>query len=370
MLRTSLPVGRYFGVDLRVHISLPLLLAIAVTYSMVFDGDAIRGVGLWSAMCLAVAVREGARCIAAAYVGMRLRALFLLPIGGVMALAAGRGGQPPAATRLVTLAGPVANFVFALGVGTACYALDPRLSLIAQPWIGTTHILRSVVWMQIALGAASLLPVSTLSVKQMLTRPATDATPDKKERKAVWTFSFGTGLALAMILSGFLMLNLWLILFGIFLLLNAQFSGKPAASSPEAESILVRDVMLTEYTLLSTTDTLRDALDRTVHSLQDVFPVVRGDRLVGSIARQTIADQLLAEGDGYLQGLMTRSLQVAAPEERLMDALRRSATLGASEFIPVVEDEAMLGILTPQSLARAVQQIQLTRVRPSAQEQA
>ena len=57
----------------------------------------------------------------------------------------------------------------------------------------------------------------------------------------------------------------------------------------------MHEVMLTEYTLLSSSDTLQGALDRTVHSLQDVFPVVRGDRLVGSIARQTISERLQTE---------------------------------------------------------------------------
>jgi CBS domain-containing protein len=89
--------------------------------------------------------------------------------------------------------------------------------------------------------------------------------------------------------------------------------------------------------------------------------VVRGDRLVGSVSRQTIVDRLQMEGDGYLQGVMTRSLRLAEPGEKLVDALRRAASMGASEFIPVVEGAAMLGILTPQSLSRAVQQVKLAR---------
>ncbi len=68
-----------------------------------------------------------------------------------------------------------------------------------------------------------------------------------------------------------------------------------------------------------------------------------------------------SEGDSYLQGIMTRSLQLASPSDKLVEALRRAALLGASEFIPVVEDGAMIGILTPQSLSRAVQQIKLMR---------
>jgi CBS domain-containing protein len=157
----------------------------------------------------------------------------------------------------------------------------------------------------------------------------------------------------------------WMIILGAFMMLGAQLSSAHTVSTTDAETILVREVMLTEYTLLSSSDTLQGALDRSVHSGQDVFPVVRGDRLVGSIARQTIADRLVSEGDSYLQGAMTRSLQLASPTDKLVEALRRAALLGASEFIPVVEgdgaDFKMVGILTPQSLSRAVQQIKLMR---------
>jgi CBS domain-containing protein len=368
MLRSSLPVGRYLGVEVRVHLLFPLLLLFAVFYSIVFNGTAVRGIGLWAALCLAVLVREAARTIAAAYAGFRVRALFLLPVGGVMAFSprAGVKGDTALDTRLVSMAGPFANFTAGLLLLGVSYALDPHVSLLAQPWIGTTHILRSIVWIQILLGAMSLLPASAMPARRLLRLRGTQTPTSSMEgvAKRSSAFSFGTGLALAMILAGVVLMNLWLILGGGFMLLSARLSSQATVASPEAEAILVRDVMLTEYTLLSTTDTLRDALQRTTHSLQDVFPVVRGDRLVGSIARQTLADRLLAEGDIYLQGIMTRSLQTAGPSERLVDALKRSASMGAGEFIPVVEDGAMLGILTPQSLGRAVQQLQLTRPEP------
>ena len=373
MLRSSLPIGRYLGVDVRVHMLFPLLLAFAVCYSVIVTGSPTRGVGLWAALCLAVLVREVVRTIAAAYAGFRVRALFLLPVGGVMAFSprAGAKGNAALDTRLVSTAGPFANFAAGLLLMGVSYALDPHVSLLAQPWIGTSHILRSTVWMQILLGAMSLLPTSAMPASRLLrlrasSKPASTVETGAKPSNI---FTFGTGLGLAMILAGVLLRNLAFIIGGGFMLLSARLSSRSTVASPEAEAILVRDVMLTEYTLLSTTDTLRDALERTTHSLQDVFPVVRGDRLVGSIARQTLSDRLLAEGDIYLQGIMTRSLQTAGPSEKLVDALRRSASMGASEFIPVVEDGAMLGILTPQSLGRAVQQIQLTRPEPERQKE-
>jgi CBS domain-containing protein len=365
MLRSSIAIGRFMNVDLRVHISFVLLLVISVVFSVVENGGATRGVALWLGMCSAVLVREVARSIAATYVGLRLRALFLLPIGGLMAFSTSTqdANTPEASTRLLMLTGPIANFGVGLLLLGTSYALEPRVSLLAQPWISTSHILRSLVWMQIILGMVSLLPMPVVPAAAR-PEPTAEGKPAKSGVASMLhfpSFGLGTGLALAMIVAGFILMSLWLVILGGFMMLGAQLSSAHTVSTTDAETILVREVMLTEYTLLSSSDTLQGALDRSVHSGQDVFPVVRGDRLVGSIARQTIADRLISDGDSYLQGIMTRSLQLASPTDKLVEALRRAALLGASEFIPVVEEGSMIGILTPQSLSRAVQQIKLMR---------
>lgn len=375
MLRYSISIGRFMGVDLRVHLSIPLLLLVAMGFSLFATGHAMRGVALWLVLCLAILVREVARAIAAAYAGLTLHAVFLLPVGGLMALGtpAHGNGASAANSRLLLFAGPAANFAVGLLLMGASYGLEPQVSLLAQPWISTGHILRSMVWMQLILGAVNLLPTPTgsRSVKQEEAEGATPAKANaaKPGMLHLPNFSLGTALALAVIVAGFLVPNIWFVMLGGFILLGAQLSASThSISSGDADAILVREVMLTEYTLLSSSDTLQGALDRTVHSLQDVFPIVRGDRLVGSIARQSMAERLVTDGDSYLQGIMTRSLQLASPGDKLVEALRRAATLGASEFIPVVENDAMIGILTPQSLARAVQQVKMTRPAPKARE--
>jgi CBS domain-containing protein len=371
MLRSSLPLGRFFNIDVRVHITLPLLLLVAVIFSITSNGSPSRGVALWGALCFAVLVREVARTIAAAYAGLRLRALFLLPVGGIMAFAPQDGltldtnSQPN--TRWITASGPMANFAAGLLLLGLCYAIDPQVSLLQQPWIGVGHVLRSVIWSQLILGAISLLPTPTLPSRQLL-RQRTGQPLSKNSGLALPGTAFGltTVLALAMIVAGFLMpTQYWLIVAGAFLMLGGQLSSARALTSTDAEAILVRDIMLTEYTLLSSSDTLQHALACTIHSLQDVFPVVRGDRLVGSISRQTLADHLLTDGNGYLQGHMVRTLPLTRPTEKLVDALRRASDLNANDFIPVIEDDTMIGILTPQSIGRAVQQVRVTRPAPS-----
>jgi predicted transcriptional regulator len=52
----------------------------------------------------------------------------------------------------------------------------------------------------------------------------------------------------------------------------------------------MREVMLTDFATLSPSDTLADALVRCVHSLQEDFPVVRGQQLVGIVNRQRIVE--------------------------------------------------------------------------------
>ena len=374
MLRSSLPFGRIFGVEVQVHVTFPLLLLLAMALSVFLAGGVGRGFALWLALCFAVFVRELARSLAAAWEGLHLRAIYLLPVGGAMAFSAADGAtlQQNGArrTRWVTLSGPLANFGLGLLIFAFSVALDPRVALMEQPWISLTHILRSVVWTQFVLGAVSLLPA--VPTRELL-RSAADAgssgkasvqTPGRFAANAS-AFSLGTAIAIAMILAGVLIPNFyWLIALGAFVLLYVQVTNVHTQATSDGVSILVREVMLTEYTLLSSSETLRGALDRTVHSLQDVFPVVRGDRLVGCIARQTIAERLVAGGDSYLQGAMQRDLHVATPDEPLVEALRRASTPGSGEFIPVVAGDALVGILTPQSLGRAVQQVNLLRPTP------
>jgi len=355
MLRFSFPIGRIMGVDVRLHLSFFLLLLAATAYGAAC-GAVWRGLGLFAALGFAVVVREVARSIAAAYIGLRLRALFLLPVGGVMAFSPPEDGAQPSTLPLL-LTAPIANFAMGLLMLGLSYACDRNVDLLAQPWISPAHVLRSFVWMQFVLGVVNLLPTATLPTRQMLGGSS-------NERGSGPAFGLLAGVATAAVLGGLIIANLWLVILGCFTLLASQLypvAPKASTETPVGDKMRVEDVMLTEYTLLSSSDTLRGALDRTVHSLQDVFPIVRGERLVGSVSRQTIAEHLLIEGDSYVQGVMTKNMQIAEPHEEIGTALRRAASRGAADFVPVAENGRMLGILTSQNLPRAMHQVRQTR---------
>jgi CBS domain-containing protein len=114
--------------------------------------------------------------------------------------------------------------------------------------------------------------------------------------------------------------------------------------------------MLTDFTILSASATLEDAMDQARHTLQDVFPVVRGGNMVGAVGRQNILEALESTGNGYVQGIMTRAFQVAAPGDSLIATLNRvTGVAGASsQVVPVVDGERIVGIITPQNLQRSM----------------
>jgi CBS domain-containing protein len=116
----------------------------------------------------------------------------------------------------------------------------------------------------------------------------------------------------------------------------------------------MRDVMLTNFSTLSASDTLEEALQRSVHTLQDVFPVVRGANLVGAVSRQGIIEALQAEGNGYIQGVMTRSFQTAQPDDSLVKTLRRIMAGQGAQLVPILDGDRIVGIITPQNLAHSM----------------
>ena len=111
--------------------------------------------------------------------------------------------------------------------------------------------------------------------------------------------------------------------------------------------------MLIDFATLSPADTLEDALEKAVHSLQDDFPVIRGSDMVGVVSKQKILQALRSQGNGYVQAIMNRIVEVAQKKESLASAFRKLTARNLS-LIPVVENERLVGIITLQNLMHSM----------------
>lgn len=349
--------------EVRLHALWILFLFFSMTYAAFTGASASRGFALWLLMLGAVVVREVARSIAFAAAGADLTSLMLLPAGGIATFSSkGPKGKDPAAKRAVALVGPLANFFAGITFALLLYMATNAINLFERPWVTPSHLLRALIWTQVLLGGLHLIPASPLDAGALLARSFAGLKDRVKAARAMAGIS--QVVSMGLVIAGISLQNLWLMVMGAFLMVGSQMEAASALASDDTagDSVRMRDVMLTDFTTLSSADTLEQAWERSVHSLQDIFPVVRGPLLVGTVSRQTLASAL-REGNGYVQGVMSRTFPVARAEDSLAATLSRIGG-GGTQMVSIVEgaagDEAellgerVLGIVTPQSLSLAV----------------
>jgi CBS domain-containing protein/Zn-dependent protease len=337
------------GVELRIHIFFPLLILVLFAISGA-DGWP-RGLALFVALVAAVVVREIARLLAAAWLGLRLRAILLLPIGGLFAYANPESQEKAnsgAGQWILAAAGPLANWGAALTTAAAILGASGDVRLFDLPLITPAHLLRSLVWMQVFLGVLHLLPAYPLDCGRLIRNSFARTHGFGPAGRAA--AGLGQALALAAMLGGILAQNPWLILAGFFIMIGAQVEDQGVFFQSVVDTVRMREVMLTDFATLSPSDTLADALHRCVHSLQEDFPVVRGPQLVGIVSRQRIVDALRNEGNGYVQAVMSRAFQVARPEDTLGTTIRRLTAGHGMGLIPITESGRVVGVVSVQNL--------------------
>lgn len=351
----SFPVGRLFGVEIRIHTFFLLLLGLTISYSSVSGSTGTRGFALWLILLLAVIVREITRAIAAAWYNLELRSILLLPTGGLQQYATPeateRAGTPEVGKRL-GLIGPVTNVLFGLFLAAVILTVAPEINLMERPWLTPAHLVRALVWINLLLAAVNLLPAAPLDGGRIFRGEFARNHGLLKGTRAAAGLGQVIGILLA--LAGCLLPNMWLIMIGAFVFIGAHMDDSNILLSSDTDPVLMRDVMLTDFSTLSASDTLEQALQRSVHTLQDVFPVVRGSNLVGAVSRQGIVEALQAEGNGYVQGVMSKSFQVAQPDDSLVKTLRRIMGGKGAQLVPVTEGNRIIGIITPQNLAHSI----------------
>ena len=337
------------GVEMRVHIFFPLL--VLVLFAISGSDGWPRALALFLLLVAAVAVRETARLLVAAWLGLRLRAVLLLPIGGLFAYANPESQEianQGSGQFVLALAGPLANLTAALAAAGIILGASGDVRLFDHPFITSAHLLRSLVWMQASLGLLHVFPAYPLDCGRLIRNSFArthGSAPAGRTAAGV-----GQVLALAAILGGMLAQEPWLILAGFFIMIGAQVEDQGVFFQSVVDTVRMREVMLTDFATLSPSDTLADALYRCVHSLQEDFPVVRGPQLVGIVSRQRILDALRSEGNGYVQSVMSRAFQVAKPEDTLGTTIRRLTAGHGLALIPVTESGRVVGIVSVQNL--------------------
>ena len=357
MRNWSIPAGRLFGVELRIHLTFVFLLVFVWLTESASHGTngAARGLALVGIVFACVVLHELGHALVGMHAGVPAKAIILLPIGGITLLDETQrpieaGGLTWKRDIRIALAGPLVNLFIAFAAGGILLAVAPEVHLWTQPYVHSSNLPRSLVWINVWLAVFNLLPAYPMDGGRILRALfSRRMDPVRATRRAV---SIGQAFATVFMLVGMLW-NIWLTMIGFFLFIGAQLEERSAVFQSVLETVRLEDIMLTDFATLSPADTLEDALEKAVHSLQDDFPVIRGSDMVGVISKQKILQALRAEGNGYVQAVMNRIFEVAQRKESLASAFRKLTARNLS-IIPIVEDQRLVGIVTLQNLMHSM----------------
>jgi CBS domain-containing protein/Zn-dependent protease len=374
----SIPIGRLFEVEVRIHPTFLLLFlfVFATDYRAHKDlASAPRDLAVVGIILACVAARECVQMLVARREGMIPKAVILLPLCGVTLfeekrpeekrvdekrLEEGRsedragkpalGGSPGMREIRLALVGPLTNLVLAILAAGCALAMIDHPDLWSWPFLQGANLPRSLVWANLYLAALNLLPAYPLDGGRILRAfflGSLDA--PVATRRAV---SISNAIAMVFMIAG-LFSDTWLTMVGVIVFSAAQLEERAIVFQSVLDNVRLEEIMLTDFATLSPADTLEGALEKAVHSLQDDFPVVRGSDMVGVVSKQRILEALRVEGNGYVQAVMNKIFEVSVRQESLGTAFRKLNARNSS-IIPVVEDERLIGIVTLQNLMHSM----------------
>jgi Zn-dependent protease/CBS domain-containing protein len=355
----AIPVGRLFGVDVRLHPTFLLLLLFVVFIDYAANHAVLYGsrdLGLVGIILACVGAHEAGHMLAARRLGLVPKAVILLPLTGVTLYDEPRTAKPLPANLLrkrdisIALVGPLISLALASLAAAVIAASGRDVELWKWPLLYSRNLPRSLVGANLYIAVLNFLPAYPLDGGRIL-RAFFSRTMDASSasRRAV---SISNAIAMVLMVGG-LFSNNWLTLVGVVVFSAAQLEERAIVFQSVLDNVRLEEVMLTDFATLSPADTLEDALEKAVHSLQDDFPVVRGSDMVGVISRQRILDALRAEGNGYVQAVMNKIFEVSVRQDSLGSAFRK-LTSRSSSIIPVVEDQRLIGIVTLQNLMHSM----------------
>src|SRR6266478_6203061 len=134
-MRWSIPIGKIFGVEIRVHLTFVFLLALVwIAESAMKGGDSTpgRGLALVGIIFGSVVLHELGHALVAMRAGIPAKAIILLPIGGVTLLDETRQPIEPGLLTWkrdirIALAGPLANLIVAVVAGSVLLLVAPEI---------------------------------------------------------------------------------------------------------------------------------------------------------------------------------------------------------------------------------------------------
>lgn len=344
----SLKIGTIAGTAVRVHITFTLLLIWIwlIHYRIGGAPAAWEGVAFIIAVFVCVVLHEFGHIAAARFFGIATPDITLLPIGGVARLE--RMPEKPGQEFVIAIAGPLVNVAIAalifivLGASASITQMaafeDPRAGFLAR-----------LAGVNIFLVLFNMIPAFPMDGGRVLR--AALASRLTWSRATQIAATIGQGLAFAFGFFG-LLYNPMLIFIGIFVYLAAAAEAQNAQIREISTSVLVGDVMVTEFARLQRSASIDEAIEALLATTQREFPVIdSSDRFEGLLTRD---DMIRALKDKGPNTPVVNAMRVDIPKIHYRRRLEESLQLMQQSNVPAVAVvdgmDRLVGLMTHETI--------------------
>ena len=346
-MRWSVSIGRVFGITLRLHVTFLLFLAFIGYGGLVEDGwgGAAWAVALFSSIFACIALHELGHSVVAQQLGVQVKSITLLPIGGVAALR--NIPENPWHEIAITLAGPMVNAAIAAAL-LPFTGLPSHILFVVMPR-DTHELLLNLAQANITLFLFNFIPAFPMDGGRLLRAVLALVLPYRRATAIAATV--GQGLAILFILAG-LKFSFWLVIIGMFIFMGAEGEERIVRMRSLLSDLDVEEVMSRDFVVLTPRTEIGEGLRMVYQTGQDDFPVMDGDRLVGLVSRAAMVETVNRIGPQIMVAeVMDTDVLVASPQDKVAHVYEEMMSEGRTSF-PVVAGDQVIGLLSPENVSR------------------
>jgi Zn-dependent protease/predicted transcriptional regulator len=302
-------------------------------------------VALFSSIFACIALHELGHSVVAQQLGVQVKSITLLPIGGVAALR--NIPENPWHEIAITLAGPMVNAAIAA-------VLLPVTGLPAHVFFVTTPqdlhgLLLNLAQANITLFLFNFIPAFPMAGGRLLR--AVLALGLSYRRATAIAATVGQGLAILFILAG-LKFSFWLVIIGMFIFMGAEGEERIVRMRSFLHDLDVEEVMSRDFVVLTPHTTVGEGLRMVYQTGQDDFPVMDGDQLVGLVSRAAMVETANNIGPQIMVAeVMDIDAPVVSPQAKVSHVYEEMMSEGRTSF-PVVDGDRVIGFLGPDNVSR------------------
>jgi Zn-dependent protease/CBS domain-containing protein len=352
-MRWSFKVARVGGIEVRIHVTFFLLLAVFASFYGAQGGASgtVKIVIFFLLIFLCVLLHELGHAFAAKAYGIRTVDITLLPIGGVARME--RMPEKPAQELVVAIAGPLVNVIIA---GALLFVLAVTGNLDFGEVLDPTRFnaLWALLYTNVMMVVFNLIPAFPLDGGRVLR--ALLATRLSYERATQIAATVGQALALLMGIWAFSKGPASLALIAIFIYMGAESESSFVQMRHATSGIPVSSAMVTRFETLNSRATLDQAVDALLGSSQHEFPVLDDNGgFAGLLTKHDLLVALRKAGpETPVNDVMLTGLPTLVPHMSLDHAFSKIKEANVTA-LPVVDNAGQLiGLFTTENVSELI----------------